>query len=180
MTAPDLALFVERRQRFAEALGDGLAVIPGARETARNGDVHHEFRQDSDFYYLTGFDEPDAAAIFNPSHAQGALRPVVRPRDRQLEVWNGPPAGVEGATGTYGADAAYPIDQFDQKLREYAIDRPALFYRLGQSGPTTPASPTCSTALRGLKPPRLHGAPAPSRTRAPSFTTCGCADRRPR
>src|SRR5262245_55807072 len=49
MTAPDLAPFIERRQRFAQALGDGLAVIPGAREVVRNSDVHHEFRQDSDF-----------------------------------------------------------------------------------------------------------------------------------
>ena len=52
------ATFVERRQRFMEALGDGIAVIPGAQETARNSDVLHEFRQSSDFFFLTGFDEP--------------------------------------------------------------------------------------------------------------------------
>ena len=62
----ELATFVDRRQRFAEALGDGIAVIPGAQETARNGDVHHEFRQASDFFFLTGFDEPDAVAVLRP------------------------------------------------------------------------------------------------------------------
>ena len=56
------ATFVERRQRFAAALGDGIALIPRAQETVRNGDVHHEFRQASDFFFLTGFDEPDAVA----------------------------------------------------------------------------------------------------------------------
>ncbi|MGH7331504.1 MAG: aminopeptidase P N-terminal domain-containing protein [Candidatus Rokuibacteriota bacterium] len=131
MTAFDLAPFVERRQRFAEAIGDGVAIIPGAREVLRNGDVHYEFRQDSDFFFLTGFDEPDAVAVFNPSHTKEPYVLFVRPRDRQMEIWNGRRAGVEGAIGVYGSDNAYPVDQVDQRLREYAIDRPTLFYRLG-------------------------------------------------
>jgi Xaa-Pro aminopeptidase len=151
MTAPDLAPFVERRQRFAEALGDGLAVIPGAREVPRNGDVHFEFRQDSDFYYLTGFDEPDAVAVFNPSDPKEPYVLFVRPRDRQQEVWTGRRAGVEGAIGTYGADNAYPIDQFDQKLREYAFDRPVLFYRLGHAAHDARIT-RLLTELRSLRP----------------------------
>src|SRR5438034_11666466 len=130
-TAPDLAAFIDRRQRFAEAIGDGIAIIPAAREVSRNSDVHYEFRQDSDFFFLTGFDEPDAVAVLNPSHAKERYVLFVRPRDREMEIWNGRRAGVEGAVAVYGADAAYPVDQFDQKLREYAIDRPAPFYRLG-------------------------------------------------
>jgi Xaa-Pro aminopeptidase len=130
-TSIDLAPFIERRRRFAEAVGDGLAVIPGAPETIRNSDVHHEFRQDSDFYFLTGFDEPDAVAVINPAHAKERFVLFVRPRDREMEIWNGRRAGVEGAVATYGADAAYPTDQLDQKLREYLVDRPALVYRLG-------------------------------------------------
>src|SRR5262245_38428193 len=166
MTAPDLAPFVERRQRFAEALGDGLAVIPGARETVRNSDVHHEFRQDSDFYYLTGFDEPDAVALFNPSHPKEPYVLFVRPRDRQLEVWNGRRAGVEGAIGTYGADTAYSIEQFDQKLREYAVDRHALFYRLGN--PAYDARITrLLTELRSL---RTRGLTVPQRLEDPTPT----------
>jgi Xaa-Pro aminopeptidase len=130
-TLPDLDAFIDRRRRFAEAVGDGIAVIPAAREVSRNSDVHYEFRQDSDFFFLTGFDEPDAVAVFNPSHAKERYVLFVRPRDREMEIWTGRRAGVEGAVATYGADAAYPVEQLDQKLREYAVDRPGLFYRLG-------------------------------------------------
>jgi Xaa-Pro aminopeptidase len=129
--SPDLAPFFERRQRFAAALGDGLAVIPGGVESLRNGDVHHEFRQASDFFFLTGFDEPDAVAVLNPAHAKERFVLFVRPRDREMEIWNGRRAGTEGAIATYGADAAYTIDQLDGKLREYAVERPVLYYRLG-------------------------------------------------
>ena len=128
----DLAPFVERRRRFAEAIGDALAVIPAARETARNADTDFEFRQDSDFYFLTGFDEPDAVAVINPAHAKERFVLFVRPRDRELEVWNGRRAGVEGAIATYGADAAYTVDELDAKLREYAIDRHGARVPAGQ------------------------------------------------
>src|SRR2546423_15712338 len=130
---PDLGTFIDRRQRLAEAIGDGLAVIPAAREVSRNSDVHYEFRQDSDFFFLTSFDEPDAVAVFNPTHAKERYVLFVRPRDREMEIWNGRRAGVEGAVATYGADAAYPVDQLDQKLREYLIGRRALSYRLGNT-----------------------------------------------
>jgi Xaa-Pro aminopeptidase len=128
------APFVERRQRFAEAIGDALAVVPGASEVRRNGDVDYEFRQSSDFYFLTGFDEPDAVAVFNPAHPKEQYVLFVRPRDREMEIWTGHRAGVEGAVARYGADSAYPIDQLDAKLHQWAIERPALYYRLGHSG----------------------------------------------
>src|SRR5215813_5955439 len=129
--SPDLAPFFERRQRFAAALGDALAVVPGGVESLRNGDVHYEFRQASDFFFLTGFDEPDAVAVINPAHAKERFVLFVRPRDREMEIWNGRRAGVEGAVATYGADAAYTVDELDAKLREYALDRTTLYYRLG-------------------------------------------------
>ena len=131
MTSEELATFIERRRRFVEAVGDGLAIVPAAPETLRNNDVSHPFRQHSDFYFLTGFDEPDAVALFNPAHAKERFVLFVRPRDRDLEIWTGHRAGVEGAVAAYGADAAYPIDQLDARLREHAIERPTLFYRLG-------------------------------------------------
>jgi len=127
----DLAPFLDRRQRFAEAIGDALAIIPGAQEVPRNNDVSYEFRQSSDFYFLTGFEEPDAVAVFNPSHTKERFVLFVRPRDREMEIWNGRRAGVEGAIATYGADTAYPIAQLDEKLREWALERPVLHYRLG-------------------------------------------------
>src|SRR5467141_29091 len=131
--SPDLAPFFERRQRCTAAIGDALAVIPGGIESLRNGDVHYEFRQSSDFFFLTGFDEPDAVAVINPAHAKERYVLFVRPRDRETEIWTGHRAGVEGAVATYGADAAYPIDQLDDKLREYLVGRSTLYYRLGHA-----------------------------------------------
>jgi Xaa-Pro aminopeptidase len=133
MTRNDLAPFFERRQHFTAAIGDGIAIIPGAQEIGRNGDVHYEFRQNSDFFFLTGFDEPDAVAVINPAHAKERFVLFVRPRDREMEIWNGRRAGVEGAIATYGADAAYPIDRLDEKLRGYLLDRHTLYYRLGNA-----------------------------------------------
>ena len=75
--------FIDRRQRLAEALGDAIAVIPGGTEVRRNNDVHYPFRQHSDFFFLTGFDEPDAVAVFNPTHAKERYVLFVRPRDRE-------------------------------------------------------------------------------------------------
>src|SRR3989442_1310664 len=131
-TPGELGPFADRRLRFAAALGDALAIIPGAQEARRNGDVNYEFRQSSDFFFLTGFDEPDAVAVVNPAHTKERYVLFVRPRARDLEIWTGHRAGVEGAVATYGADAAYPIDKLDDKLREYLVDRPVVYYRLGQ------------------------------------------------
>ena len=154
----DLGTFVDRRQRFADAVGDGVAIIPAAREVARNSDVHYEFRQDSDFFFLTGFDEPDAVAVFNPSDAKERYVLFVRPRDREMEIWNGRRAGVEGAVATYGADAAYPLEQLDQKLREHAAGHPSLVYRLGNAAFDARVTRLLGE-LRAMQR-RGHGAPA--------------------
>ncbi len=156
--------FAERRTRFMAALGDALAVVPGAQEQVRNADTYHEFRQASDFYFLTGFDEPDAVAVFNPAHPKERYVLFVRPRDREMEIWNGYRAGVEGAVATHGADSAYPIEELDQRLRDWALDRPVLFYRLGQ--PAFDARITRLVAeLRGA---RARGFTPPVRLEDPS------------
>ncbi len=124
--------FVDQsRKRFAEIVGDGLAVIVGGTESLRNFDSPYPFRQDSDFFFLTGFPEPDAVAVFNPSHSSERYVLFVSAKDREREIWDGYRAGVEGAVETYGADAAYPIGDLAKKLREYAVDRARIFYALG-------------------------------------------------
>jgi len=158
MTSEELATFIERRRRFVEAIGDSMAIVPAAPETARNSDVSHPFRQNSDFFFLTGFDEPDAVAIFNPAHAKERYVLFVRPRDREMEIWTGHRAGVEGAVASYGADAAYPVEQLDAKLREYAIDRSTLVYRLGN-----PAfDPRVLRLVSDLRNARSRGFAAPT------------------
>jgi len=151
--------FTERRLRFMDAIGEGLAVVPGAQEIMRNADTNHDFRQASDFFFLTGFDEPDAVAVFNPTHVKERYVLFVRPRDREMEIWNGYRAGIEGAVARYGADAAYSIDELDQKLRDYGLDRPVLYYRLGN-----PAFDPRITRLVGeLRAARARGYTPPTR-----------------
>ncbi|MEN8113473.1 MAG: aminopeptidase P N-terminal domain-containing protein [Actinomycetota bacterium] len=122
--------FAERRRQFMDAIGDGIAVIPAAVETTRNDDVHHVFRQSSDFFFLTGFDEPDAVAIFDPVHDEPYVL-LVRPRDPEMEAWNGKRAGVDGARERFGADAASPIGDLEKVLRDRLRGHKTLWYATG-------------------------------------------------
>ncbi len=112
-------MFTENRRRFLRALRDGVAVIPTAPHALRNGDVHHEFRPDSDFYYLTGFEEPEAVAVLAPRHPKHTFVLFVRPRDKAAEIWNGRRHGVERARKRFGAEAAFPIGMIDEILPKY-------------------------------------------------------------
>jgi Xaa-Pro aminopeptidase len=126
------ARFQSRRRRLAESIGqEGIAVVPAAVEQIRNDDVPHDFRQDSNFFYLTGFTEPDAVAVITPGHPDGDYSLFVRPRDPEMESWNGFRAGVDGAKQTFGADNAYPIDELDTVLTRLMIGRDALWYQSG-------------------------------------------------
>ena len=110
---------------------DAIAIVPAAREKIRNRDSHYPFRQDSDFQYLTGFPEPDAVAVLVPGrkHAQYIL--FCRDRDPAMETWNGRRAGPEGATGSYGADDAFPIGDIDDILPGLMEHRTRLYYTMG-------------------------------------------------
>lgn len=107
-----------------------VAIIPGAKETTRSNDTHYRFRQDSDFFYLTGFEEPEAIAVVRPS-AETKYTLFVRPRDPEREIWDGRRAGVEGAKSDFGADEAFPIADFNARLREILDGSDILYYRLG-------------------------------------------------
>jgi Xaa-Pro aminopeptidase len=111
-----------------------MAVVPASVELVRNHDVHHVFRQDSDFHYLTGFHEPDAVAVITPGHDDGDFHLFVRPRDRETETWTGYRTGVEGAKTRFAADTAYELDQLDDVLPRLMLGRDTLFYRLGNPG----------------------------------------------
>ncbi len=124
--------FAGRRAAFARRMGHGVAVLVGAPHVTRNGDVPYEYRQGSDFYYLTGFEEPEAVAVIAPDHPKHRFVLFVRPRDRAMEVWNGPRAGVEGARRHFGADAAYPIGRLDEILPQYLSGQERLLYKVGR------------------------------------------------
>jgi Xaa-Pro aminopeptidase len=107
-----------------------VAIIPAAREATRSNDTNYRFRQDSDFFYLTGFEEPEAIAVVKPGETHEYVL-FVRPRDPEREIWDGRRAGVEGAKSEFGAQEALPIDSFDEKLTEILNDAEILYYRLG-------------------------------------------------
>ena len=122
-------------QAAMRAQGGGTMLLPAADEKVRNADNHHPFRQDSDFAWLTGFDEPEGAALLHADPASGnsGLVMFVRPKDREREIWDGLRAGVEGAVTGYGADAAHPVAEMEAKLEEHLARGGTLWYRLGFS-----------------------------------------------
>lgn len=127
---PDL--FHNHRRALAARIGpNGIAIVPAGSETIRNDDVTHEFRQDSDFFYLTGFHEPEALAVLAPGHPEGDYHLFVRPRDRDQEIWNGYRAGVDGARERFQADQAYEVGQVDSVLSRLLLGRETIHYRIG-------------------------------------------------
>jgi Xaa-Pro aminopeptidase len=109
---------------------NSVAIIPAAREATRSNDTHYRFRQDSDFFYLTGFEEPEAIAVIKPGETHEYVL-FVRPRDPEREIWDGRRAGVEGAKSEFGAAEAFPVAEFDGQLREILDGAETLYYRLG-------------------------------------------------
>lgn len=124
--------YAEARRRLADIVGtEGIAVIPAAHEVIRNYDVTHPFRQDTFFWYLTGFHEPEAVAVIAPDHDEGEYVLFVRPKDPDMEVWTGMRAGTEGAKLDYAADAAYELSELDEVLERMMHGREVLWYATG-------------------------------------------------
>src|SRR4051794_25981541 len=109
--------FVRRRRKLMRMMGKGgIAILPAAPEKSRNGDVHYQYRPDSNFFYLTGFAEPQAVAVLIPGRAPAEYVLFVRERDPARETWEGRRAGPEGAINEYDADDAFPIADIDDIL----------------------------------------------------------------
>ena len=126
MLKPQLTEFMRRMDPKS------VAIIPAAREAVRSHDTNYRYRQNSDFFYLTGFEEPDAIAVIAPSEAK-KFTLFVRPRDPERAIWDGYRAGVEGAKSDYSADEAFSIADFDARLPEI-LDGPAsLYYAFGHA-----------------------------------------------
>ncbi len=124
---------LKRRKTLMRMVGnDGVAIIPSAKSIPRNRDVHYTFRQDSDFLYLTGFNEPDALALLLPGHADGQYILFCRDRNPEQEVWDGRRTGQEGAQEIYLADRAFSISQLEELLPKLLSDRERIFYPMGR------------------------------------------------
>ncbi|WP_171262944.1 Xaa-Pro aminopeptidase [Acinetobacter sp. ANC 4169] len=128
--------FQERRDRLAEEMGPhSIAIIATSPVAMRNRDADYKFRADSSFFYLTGFAEPEAVAVIETFESidEGYTYSLFcRERDREMEIWHGYRAGVDGAVDDYEADEAYAIDLLDEEIIEKLFDKQKLFYRIGQ------------------------------------------------
>ncbi|MGB3403971.1 MAG: aminopeptidase P N-terminal domain-containing protein [Microcoleaceae cyanobacterium] len=124
--------YQQRRQQLLEKVGNGTAIFRSAPMAVMHNDVEYSYRQDSDFFYLTGFNEPDAVAVFAPHHEEHKFILFVRPKDLEKETWTGYRVGVDKAKEMYGADEAYPIHELDEKLPQYLKKADKIYYRLGR------------------------------------------------
>jgi Xaa-Pro aminopeptidase len=123
----DFSPFMRRRAQLLAEIEDGVLMCSSAAPTVRNNDVTHEFRQDSDFYYLTGFDEPDAVLVLAGGSSPRSVL-FLRPRDPAREMWDGHRLGVEGAAAL-GVDEARPIGELDELLPRLLVGHSSLFAR---------------------------------------------------
>ncbi|MCB1615463.1 MAG: aminopeptidase P N-terminal domain-containing protein, partial [Pseudomonadales bacterium] len=111
---------------------NSIAIIPGAHEVKRNADTEYAFRQDSDFFYLTGFPEPDAVAVLIPGRPHGEFVLFCREKDATRELWTGYRAGQKGACDDFGAHDAFPIGDIDEILPGLLEGRERVYYALGK------------------------------------------------
>jgi len=124
--------FARRRKRLMDLMGeDSIAVLPTSPVRPRNRDVEYPFRPDSDFYYLTGFAEPDAVMVLIPGRPEGQYLLFCRERDPEREQWDGYRNGLEGAVETFGADDAFPIGDLDDILPGLMENRERVYYAMG-------------------------------------------------
>jgi Xaa-Pro aminopeptidase len=149
-----------RRARLMKRMGAGsVAILPGAQEVVRSRDTHFRFRQDSDFRYLTGFLEPESIAVLVPGRKGGAFVLFVRERNPERETWDGRRAGPEGAVRDYGADEAFPIGEFAQRLPQLLGGRSRVFYNLGEH---PELDPQITASVRQIREVSRRGAAAPT------------------
>ncbi len=128
------AEYARRRKKLISQMEpNSIAIIPSAREQIRNRDAEYPFRQDSDFYYLTGFDEPDSVLALVPGRRHGQFVLFCREKDKLREIWDGYRAGPEGATRDHGADDAFPIGDIDDILPGLIEGRERVYYSMGRS-----------------------------------------------
>ncbi|MEM8804915.1 MAG: aminopeptidase P N-terminal domain-containing protein [Cyanobacteria bacterium P01_G01_bin.38] len=122
----------QRRQAVMDAIGQGTAIFCSAPLAVMHNDVEHPFRQESDFFYLTGFNEPAAVAVLAPHHEEHKFVLFVQPKDKEKETWSGYRVGVDAAKERYGADEVYPIAELDEKLTQYIDKADRLYYHFGR------------------------------------------------
>jgi len=122
----------QRREHLMAKIGSGTAIFRSAPAAVMHNDVEYSYRQDSDFFYLTGFNEAQAVAVLAPHHEEHKFLLFVQPKNLEKETWHGYRAGVEGAKDLYGADEAFPIAELAEKLPKYLEKADRIYYHFGR------------------------------------------------
>ncbi|MCC5071820.1 aminopeptidase P N-terminal domain-containing protein [Xanthomonas campestris] len=133
LTGIGAAEYARRRKQLMQMAGEqAILILPAAPERVRSHDTHYPYRQDSDFWYLSGFPEPEAVLVLVPGRKHGEAILFCRERDAEREAWDGPRAGQQGAVAQYGMDDAYPIDDVDEILPGLLEGRSRVYYHFGR------------------------------------------------
>jgi len=124
--------YKRRRKHLMQIMGeDAVAILPAALVRMRNRDAEFQYRQDSDFHYITGFDEPEAVVVLVPGREHGEYILFCRENDKKMETWNGLRAGQDGAIEKYAADDSFPIDDIDDILPGLLENKEKVYYTMG-------------------------------------------------
>ncbi|NJK28628.1 MAG: Xaa-Pro aminopeptidase, partial [Coleofasciculaceae cyanobacterium SM2_3_26] len=122
----------QRREAVMAKIGGGTAIFRSAPTAVMHNDVEYAFRQDSNFYYLTGFNESSAVAVLAPHHEEHRFVLFVQPKDKEKETWSGYRVGVDAAKELYGADEVYPITELKEHFGKYLAKADRIYYHLGR------------------------------------------------
>src|SRR5439155_16504475 len=109
-----------------------VAILATAPEARRSNDTEFPYRPDTDFFYLTGFEEPEAVAVLSKKPGAKPFTLFVRAKDKERETWTGRRAGPDGAQSRFGADEAFVVGEIDAKLPALLQDASALYHFLGR------------------------------------------------
>ena len=152
-------IYAKRRKQLTRMMNENsVAILPAAPTLIRNRDVEHGFRQDSDFMYLSGFNEPDAVVVLIPGRRQGEFVLFCRDRDPVKETWNGKRYGMEGAIEHFGANEAYDIERLEEILPGLMAGCESVYYSIGLNPLFDKHVLKCVNDLRGQS---RRGARAP-------------------
>ncbi len=151
--------YLKRRKQLMKIAGEEAIIILGGRpEYLRNGDVHYGYRQESDFYYLSGFNEPDGVLVLCPGHEEGEHILFCREADPAKMIWDGPMLGTEGAVSELGFDVAYDISEIDQRMPKLMAGRHKILFKLGEDDAF---DQKISAWMKSIEMHKWHKSPVP-------------------
>ncbi|MBY0341593.1 MAG: Xaa-Pro aminopeptidase [Rhodocyclaceae bacterium] len=153
--------FRKRRHETLKRMGAGIAIVPTAPEQTRNRDAHFPYRADSYALYLSGFTEPEAVVVLIAGEKNQSIL-FCRDKNEEREIWDGYRYGPGAAADTFGFDAAYSIDELDEKLVELMANQPSLYYAIGHDAAW---DASITRALNGVRAQARAGKRAPENIR---------------